>query len=155
ARDRALRQAWRVSDDVPRVLRHRAPHHGREDHRGAALPVDAAMRTATGPGLELRTERRLTAAYLVVALVALFGGVVTGLLQALEHAGVAFPAREWLLQSYYHSVSVHGVLNALVWTTFFICGFLPFITSRALGRPLASARLAWGTFWFMVAGLVV
>jgi cytochrome c oxidase subunit 1 len=113
------------------------------------------MTTAVMPAPEFRTERRVTAAYLIVALVALFGGAVTGLLQALEHAGVAFPASEWLLRSYYHSVSVHGVLNALVWTTFFICGFLPFITSRALGRPLASARLAWGTFWFMVAGLGV
>jgi cytochrome c oxidase subunit I len=81
--------------------------------------------------------------------------VTTGLLQALEHAGVAFPASDWLFRSYYHSVSVHGVLNALVWTTFFICGFLQFIDTRALGRPLASRRLAWGTFWFMLAGLVV
>jgi cytochrome c oxidase subunit I len=97
----------------------------------------------------------VTAAYLSVALVALFGGVVTGLLQALEHAGVEFPASDWLFRSYYHSVSVHGVLNVLVWTTFFICGFLQFIDTRALGRPLASARLAWGTFWFMVAGLVL
>ncbi len=104
---------------------------------------------------DFRTERRVTSAYLIVALVALFGGAVTGLLQALEHAGVTFPASDWLLRSYYHSVSVHGVLNALVWTTFFICGFLQFIATRALGRPLASPRLAWGTFWFMAAGLVV
>lgn len=34
------------------------------------------------------TEYRLTGAYLVVALVALFVGVVTGLFQALSHAGV-------------------------------------------------------------------
>src|SRR4029453_8029551 len=113
------------------------------------------MATTTMQAPDFRTERRVTTAYLVVALVALFGGVVTGLLQALEHAGVTFPASDWLLRSYYHSVSVHGVLNALVWTTFFICGFLQFIATRALGRPLASPRLAWGTFWFMAAGLVV
>ena len=34
------------------------------------------------------TEYRLTGAYLVIALVALFVGVVTGLFQALSHAGV-------------------------------------------------------------------
>src|SRR5512132_423540 len=113
------------------------------------------MATAAMQASDFRTERRVTAAYLSVALVALFGGVVTGLLQALEHAGVEFPVSDWLFRSYYHSVSVHGVLNALVWTTFFICGFLQFIDTRALGRPLASARLAWGTFWFMVAGLVL
>jgi len=103
----------------------------------------------------LRTERRLTSAYLVVALAALFGGAVTGLLQGLEHAGMAFPASDWLLRSYYHSVSVHGVLNALVWPPFFISGFLLFIATRSLARPLASARLAWVTFWFMLVGLVV
>src|SRR5512132_1575290 len=113
------------------------------------------MATAAMQASDFRTERRVTAAYLSVALVALFGGVVTGLLQALEHAGMTFPASDWLFRSYYHSVSVHGVLNALVWTTFFICGFLQFIATRALGRPLASARLAWATFWFMVFGLVL
>ena len=50
---------------------------------------------------------------------------------------------------------MHGVLNALVFTTFFICGFLPFMTSRALGRPLARPRLGWLTFWLMTAGLVL
>jgi cytochrome c oxidase subunit 1 len=113
------------------------------------------MAPAAAQVLDFRTERRVTGAYLIVALVALFGGVATGLLQALEHAGVTLPASDWLFRSYYHTVSVHGVLNALVWTTFFICGFLQFIATRALGRPLASPGLAWGTFWFMLAGLVV
>jgi cytochrome c oxidase subunit 1 len=42
-----------------------------------------------------------------------------------------------------------------VWTTFFICGLLQFLAARSLGRPLANIRLAWATFWLMVAGLVV
>src|SRR4029453_3249958 len=113
------------------------------------------MATTTMQAPDFRTERRVTTAYLVVALVALFGGVVTGLLQALEHAGVTFPASDWLLRSYYHSVSVHGVLNALVWTTFFICGFLQFIATRALGRPLAHHGLAWATYGLMTGGLVL
>ena len=103
----------------------------------------------------MSTENRLTAAYLTVALVALFGGVVTGLLQALEHAGLNFPPLTPVIQSYYHSLSLHGVLNVLVFTTFFICGFLQFITARALGIPLASPRLAWFTFWLMAGGLVL
>jgi cytochrome c oxidase subunit 1 len=96
---------------------------------------------------------RLTAAFVVVALVALFGGAVTGLLQALGHAGVHLPGQGLIVRSYYHSVSLHGVLNALVWTTFFISGFLPFLTMRALERPLASLRLGWLTFWLMLGGL--
>jgi len=90
------------------------------------------------------THGRLTAAYLTVALLALLGGVVTGLAQGLEHAGInVYPALAPVVQSYYHGLSLHGVLNVLVWTTFFICGFLPFIAVEALGRPLASARLGW------------
>jgi cytochrome c oxidase subunit 1 len=99
---------------------------------------------------------RLTAAYLTVALVALLGGVVTGGLQALEHAGInLYPWVTPLIKSYYHGLTLHGVLNVLVWTTFFICGFLPFITVRALATPLASLRLGWATFWLMTAGLLL
>jgi cytochrome c oxidase subunit 1 len=100
-------------------------------------------------------EKRLTGAHMLVANVALLGGIVTGLLQGLEHAGVEFPASEYFLQSYYHSVSMHGVLNVLVWTTFFIAGFLPFISARAYAMPLAGPRLGWLTFWLMLAGLLI
>jgi cytochrome c oxidase subunit 1 len=103
-----------------------------------------------------RTERHLAAANLIVSLVALFGGVTTGLFQALEYAGVdLYTSLAPVIRSYYHSLSVHGVLNVLVFTTFFICGFLPFIFSRSLGAPLASAGLGWLTFGIMVAGLVL
>ena len=101
-------------------------------------------------------DRKLAAANLIVALVALFGGVVTGLLQALEFSGIdVYPSVAPVIHSHYQSLTMHGVLNVLVFTTFFICGFLPFIASRALGVPLARPRLGWGTFWLMVAGLVL
>jgi cytochrome c oxidase subunit I len=100
-------------------------------------------------------EKRLTGAHMLVANVALLGGIVTGLLQGLEHAGFEFPASEYFLRSYYHSVSMHGVLNVLVWTTFFIAGFLPFISARAYAMPLAAPRLGWLTFWLMLAGLLI
>jgi cytochrome c oxidase subunit I len=100
-------------------------------------------------------EKRLTGAHMLVANVALLGGIVTGLLQGLEHAGFEFPASEYFLHTYYHSVSMHGVLNVLVWTTFFIAGFLPFISARAYGIPLASPGLGWLTFWLMLAGLLM
>ena len=89
------------------------------------------------------TEYRLTGAYLVIALVALFVGVVTGLFQALSHAGVnLYPQLTPVVASYYQGLTVHGVMNVLVWTTFFICGFLQFMATRALGMPLASRGLA-------------
>lgn len=105
---------------------------------------------------DLGPEDRLTGAYLVVALLALFGGVVTGVFQALEHAGIdLYPWIAPVIKSYYHGLSLHGVLNVLVYTTFFIAGFLQFIMARALGMPLASRSLAWATFWLMTGGLVL
>ena len=102
------------------------------------------------------TEYRLAGAYLVIALVALFVGVVTGLLQALSHAGVnLYPQLAPVMASYYQGLTLHGVMNALVWTTFFICGFLQFVATRALGLPLASCRLAWVTYGLMTGGLVL
>ena len=118
---------------------------------GSTRPAVTAV-TATRPDAG---ENRLTAAFLVVALVALFGGSVTGLLQGLSIGGVQVPPHPTFIKSYYHSVSLHGVLNVLVWTTFFIAGFLTFITVRALGVPLASVGLGWLTFWLMTAGLVL
>ena len=103
-----------------------------------------------------QVEERLAAANVIVALVALFGGVVTGLFQALEYAGVEiYPSLAPVIRSHYHSLTMHGVLNVLVFTTFFICGFLPFIFSRSLQAPLASPGLGWATFWVMTAGLVL
>jgi cytochrome c oxidase subunit 1 len=111
-------------------------------------PADAAP--------DLTSEDRLTAAYLVVALVSLFVGVLLGLFQALEHAGInLYP---WLLpviKSYYQGLSLHGVLNILVFTTFFISGFLQFITARSLRMPLWNRGLAWATFWLMTGGLIL
>ncbi len=105
---------------------------------------------------DLRPERRLTGAYLIVAFVALFVGVVTGLFQGLSHAGLnLYPWLQPLIRTYYHGLSLHGVMNVLVWTTFFICGFVPFIAARAYERPLASRPLGWFTFALMFVGLVV
>ena len=105
---------------------------------------------------DLSTEGRLTGAFLLVAILALFGGIVTGVAQALEHAGIdVYPWLTPFITSYYHGLTVHGVLNVLVWTTFFIAGFLPFLTVRALGRPLASRALGWATFWLMTGGLLL
>lgn len=106
--------------------------------------------------LNVELDNRLTSSFIAVALVALFGGAVTGLMQGLEHGGVdLYGAAQPVIKSYYHGLSIHGVLNALVFTTFFICGFVPFLLGRAFARPLLSRRLAWGSFWLMLGGLLL
>jgi len=120
------------------------------------MHTEAHMAQLAGNGHTFSTEYRLTGAYLVIALIALFVGVVTGLFQALSHAGVnLYPQLAPVVASYYQGLTLHGVMNALVWTTFFICGFLPFMATRALGMPLASRGLAWLTYGLMTGGLVL
>src|SRR5499426_4743877 len=107
------------------------------------MPMEKYMTDAAGNPSAFGLEQRLAGAYLAIALVALFVGVVTGLFQALSHAGInLYPQLTPVVASYYQGLTFHGVMNALVWTTFFICGFLQFMATRALGMPLASRRLA-------------
>ena len=48
------------------------------------------------------TEYAVTKAYMIVALVALFGGLVTGLFQGLDNAGIdLYPHLQPVVQSYY------------------------------------------------------
>jgi cytochrome c oxidase subunit 1 len=114
------------------------------------------MQSSPSTALAFTAENRLTAAYLIVALIALFVGVVTGFLQALEHGGInLYPKVAPLIQSYYHGLSLHGVMNVLVWTTFFIAGFLTLATVHALNTPLQNMAIGWTAFALMTAGLVV
>ena len=111
------------------------------------------MRTGA---IDWTPESRMAGAYIAIALIALLGGVTTGLLQALEYAGInLYPKLVPVIRSYYHGLSEHGVLNVLVWTTFFICGFLPLVTCWSLERPLASRGLGWGAFGLMTLGLAM
>ncbi len=102
-------------------------------------------------------EKKLTNWCMLFAVLALSIGSLFGPMQALEHAGInMYPALEPLgLASYYQGLSLHGVLNALVWTTFFIEGFLTLVVARTLNRPMSSMRLSWGGFFLMVVGLVL
>jgi cytochrome c oxidase subunit 1 len=87
-----------------------------------------------------------------IAIAALTLGLALGVLQGLEHAGLdLYPALTPVLKSYYQGLSIHGVLNALVWTTFFICGFFTFALVRSLNRPL---RFPWLSTWALICMVV-
>ncbi|HEC22059.1 MAG TPA: cytochrome C oxidase subunit I, partial [Chloroflexi bacterium] len=74
-----------------------------------------------------KQERSLAFLFLIIAFVALSIGGLIGLFQALEHAQIDFYPL-LLIGSYYQGLTLHGVLNALTWTTFFISGFLMITT---------------------------
>ncbi|MBX6378315.1 MAG: cbb3-type cytochrome c oxidase subunit I, partial [Clostridia bacterium] len=102
----------------------------------------------------LAGARRVVLWNLYVAFLALLVGGLMGPFQALENAGVNLYRFLPFLHSYYQGLTIHGVLLALVWTTFFIAGFLQFVTIHGLRRPLYSLRLAQVAFALMVVGLV-
>jgi cytochrome c oxidase subunit 1 len=102
-------------------------------------------------------EKRFVGLHLVVAIFALAVGSLFGPLQAFEWAGLdLYQYLEPIgLDDYYKGLTAHGVLNALVWTTFFITGFLTVTTIVGLRRPLRYPKLNQVGFWMMVVGLVM
>jgi cytochrome c oxidase subunit 1 len=100
-------------------------------------------------------EKKFIGSHILVAILALAVGSLFGPLQAFEHAGWDFyPYIKPLIKSYYQGLTVHGVLNALVWTTFFIMGFLTFNVIFGLKRPLKNPVLNKVGFWVMVVGVL-
>lgn len=98
------------------------------------------------------SERWLVLAFALIGLAHLAVGILLGMMQGLEHAGIDLYQYVPFLRHYYQGLSMHGVFNALIFTTFFICGFLSFMTSHSLKRSL-NMPLAWVTFILMVLGV--
>ncbi|MBZ0303367.1 MAG: cbb3-type cytochrome c oxidase subunit I, partial [Anaerolineae bacterium] len=110
----------------------------------------------------LDSERSLIGIHILIAFTALSIGVLMGPFQTFRRSpfvtetlgggqGIAMP----IFSYYYQALTVHGVLNALVFTTFFIVGFGYFVTQRSLQRPLASMSAAWVAFVTMFVGLLL
>lgn len=108
-------------------------------------------------GYELTAkERSFIARHLYVAIAALTVGSIFGPLQAFEFSGIdLYKYLDPIIKSYYQGLTLHGVLNALVWTTFFIVGFTTFVVIKGLGRPLSHPKINAAGFWTMLVGLVV
>ncbi|MBC7644948.1 MAG: cbb3-type cytochrome c oxidase subunit I [Thermoleophilia bacterium] len=116
------------------------------DERMSRLPGDKLQ---LGPAVS-----KLVLANIVVAFVALLLGGVAGLLQSLEHSGrmdIPFGL------GYYQLLTAHGILMAIVFTTFFILGFFHSGMAATMGGELTGGALAlgWTGFVAMVLGCVL
>lgn len=98
------------------------------------------------------TSTRLVLSNFWVAVAAFAVASLLGVMQALARAGVQLPFGSAGL--YYLSVTAHGVLMALVFTTFFIMALGYMVIDSTLGR-VAAPRWAWGGYWCAVIGTVV
>ncbi|NJN14932.1 MAG: b(o/a)3-type cytochrome-c oxidase subunit 1 [Oscillochloris sp.] len=103
------------------------------------------------------TERRLAGINIIIAFSALALGGLMGVFQVLEYNGIDLytPIKPALPGGYYQGLTLHGVLNVLVFTTFFIVGFLTFVAARSFDRPMASKGLGWGALGVMGVGLAM
>ncbi|MDH3734710.1 MAG: cbb3-type cytochrome c oxidase subunit I [Gemmatimonadota bacterium] len=95
-------------------------------------------------------SRRLALANFWVGIGAFGIASVMALMQALSRADLDLPWRTPGM--YYMSVTAHGVLMALVFTTFIIMGFGYVVTERTLERALVGRQVAWVGFWVALAG---
>src|SRR5438034_11518888 len=93
---------------------------------------------------------RLALANLWVAILAFGIASAMALMQALSRAALDLPWRS--AKMYYLSVTAHGTLMALVFTTFFIMAFGYVVAERTLGRPLPHRGLAWAGYWVALTG---
>ena len=102
-----------------------------------------------------KKDKRFIGAHLLVAMVALSIGTLFGPLQAFQFSGVdLYPYLQPVFKTYYQGLTIHGVLNALIWTTFFITGFFTLTTLIGFKRGLRFPKLNRVGFWTMVVGLV-
>lgn len=102
------------------------------------------------------SEKRFVGQHMLVAFSALMIGSFFGPMQALEFGGAdLYPYLEPVIKSYYQGLTLHGVLNALVFTTIFITGFTTLTTIKGLKRSLSHPAINLAGFWTMVVGLVM
>lgn len=114
----------------------------------------SAFQPSSQNAYAINPERKLALYYLVTGLIFLLVGVLIGPLQALNYAGIDVYGYFPFLKSYYQGLSLHGVLNALVFTTYFISGLLIYLPSRELKlRP--HLGFAWFTYWLMNFGVTL
>ncbi len=100
---------------------------------------------------QVRGENTLVLTHIYTATGALTLGALFGLLQGFSRANfIVIPA--WF--DYYRILTAHGVLMALVFTTYFITGFSTFAVYRAIPR-VRSLALAWWAYGLMTVGTVM
>jgi cytochrome c oxidase subunit 1 len=119
--------------------------------RAIALDAPDAVKRASALGAGEST-RRLTIANIWVAVLAFAVATAMAVMQAMSRANLDLPGRT--PRMYYLSVTAHGVLMALVFTTFFIMGFGWAVVRRETGA-MRWPRFAWTMFWVGVAGVLI
>ena len=100
------------------------------------------------PGL-----KRMILIEIIFPIVLLILGIYHGLMQVLYRAGMIHRSR-FLGLDYFQGLTLHGVVNAIVFTTFFAVAFGYAIIRYYLRRPL-NMQVAWLSFALMTVGTLL
>jgi cytochrome c oxidase subunit 1 len=110
------------------------------------LPNERAIEIE--PGL-----KKMILIEIIFPVVLLILGIYHGLMQVLYRSGMIRSAK-FLGIGYYQGLTLHGVVNAIVFTTFFAVAFGYAVIRYYLGRPL-NMKVAWLSFTLMVVGTLL
>src|SRR3954469_22486920 len=97
------------------------------------------------PGL-----KRMILIEIIFPMLLLILGIYHGMMQVLYRAGMIH-SRQVLGLEYYQGLTLHGVVNAIVFTTFFAVAFGYAVIRFYLGRPV-NMNVAWLSFALMIVG---
>ena len=99
------------------------------------------------------TARRLVLSHMWVAFATFGLAIVLGVWQMWARSPLRAPFLS--AETYFNSVTLHGVSMAYVLTTFFIMGFGYFVAESALKRALPGKTWAWAAFWMGIIGVAM
>ena len=114
--------------------------------------MSGAERTLSPEEVTRNDDHKLILAHIWVAVCAFGIAACMALMQALSRANLDLPFRS--ARMYYMSVTAHGILMALVFTTLFIMA-LGYITARKELGALIGRKFAWAMWWTALAGVLM
>src|SRR6056297_1627289 len=100
-----------------------------------------------------KSSKYLNATLIIIPMVLLFIGVYGGLMQTLFRAGI-IQSDPFVGGDYYKGLTFHGVLNAIVFTTFFAVALGNALVPYALKKQLNS-KISWTAGIMMLSGSVI
>lgn len=100
-----------------------------------------------------KSVKNLNSVLIIIPMVLLFIGVYGGLMQTLFRAGI-IQSDPFMGGDYYKGLTIHGVLNAIVFTTFFAVALGNALIPYSLKMNLNS-KVAWASGILMLVGSVL
>jgi len=100
-----------------------------------------------------KSSKYLNATLLIIPMVLLFIGIYGGLMQTFFRAGI-IQSDPFVGGDYYKGLTFHGVLNAIVFTTFFAVALGNALIPYALKKNL-NTKIAWASGILMLGGSVL